>query len=177
MGGCASLKVKKLDTAAGANLAENGTAELVSHQRLPGHACLIVKPGVRGSSAVAVVVVKRTVALIGPAFRHQGNLSTGRPALVWPFASDSYAKLLYRVERDGKYGVKAGIGGCAVGIRSLVATCAGCRGLRDEAGILFIVSVGPVQRKVVRIRRRAEPFPFEGTPGWTPQRLADIGSV
>src|SRR5260370_8811845 len=116
-----------------------------------GHACLIVKPGVRGSSAVAVVFVKRTVELIGSAFRHQGNLSTGRPALVWPFASDSYAKLLYRVERDGKYGVKAGIGGCAVGIRSLVATCAGCRGLRDEAGLLFIVYVGSVQPDVFLI--------------------------
>src|SRR5215467_2266964 len=84
-----------------------GSAELVTDQRLARHARPIVEPVVGGKQSIAIEFVGRAVELIGAALGHKRHLPTGTASLLSPLAAYCHPELLDRIERHGESSIEA----------------------------------------------------------------------
>ena len=132
-------------------------AKLIADQLLHRHAGLVVEPGIGGCRGIAIVLVKRTVELIGAALGDQHHLAAGRTALIDTLAAHRYTEFLNRIEWNRQHGVEARIDIRVVPIHSLVSG-ASRRVLSHKASVLVVVHIHAIQGDVVLIAARAQHF-------------------
>ncbi len=142
-----------------------------------GTSGVVVKPGVGGEKSIAVVFVERAVKLVGAALGDERDLTAGRTSEVRAFAGDGDAEFLHRIERNGEDGVESGIGGCAIGVRTLISAKAGGGSLCDKAGVLVVVDVGAVESDVVLIAAGSENFAAGGDAGLQAEQFDDVARL